>query len=97
VGVNFCAFSFYLMNDEFGGQRMQNELLPEYSRPAVLLHQPIRFETSQSWNAAGCMDKGVIPGPPGNGNGGPPGGAPPHNGGCPPGLTVREKNNKGKS
>lgn len=46
--------------------------------PRVLAHQPIRFETAQSWNAAGCMGKGKIPGPPGDGNGGPSGGAPGH-------------------
>ncbi|WP_417898986.1 hypothetical protein ABN702_00795 [Bacillus haimaensis] len=63
----------------------------EYIAPKVLLHQPIRFETSQSWNAAGCMGKGNIPGPPGDGNGGPVGGAPPHNNGCPPGQTKKNR------
>lgn len=54
-----------------------------YVAPKVLLHQPIRFETAQSWNPG----KGRIPGAPGDGNGGPPGGggAPPGSGGCPPG------------
>ncbi|WP_010678059.1 hypothetical protein [Bacillus timonensis] len=45
-------------------------------RPLVLSHQAIRFETAQSWNCAGRMGNGKIPGPPGDGNGGPPGGAP---------------------
>jgi hypothetical protein len=61
------------------------EMKKEYTRPLVLSHQMIQFETSQSWNAAGCINNGKIPGPPGDGNGGPAGGAPPNNGGCPNG------------
>jgi hypothetical protein len=38
----------------------------DYSCPMVLHHQPIRFETAQSWNPG----KGKIPGAPGDGNSG---------------------------
>ncbi|UAL46918.1 hypothetical protein K7887_18960 [Sutcliffiella horikoshii] len=64
-----------------------------YVAPKVLLHQPISFETAQSWNPGARVGNGRIPGPPGDGNGGPPGGggAPPGSGGCPPGH--RKKGN----
>lgn len=43
----------------------KNESTAEYQQPKVLHHQPIRFETAQSWNKGhGNLDH------PGTGNGG---------------------------
>ncbi len=47
---------------------MKNEegiQIEEYSRPLILAHKPIRFETSQSWNRG----HGPVSGDPGMSNG----------------------------
>lgn len=62
--MHFAVLYIEQKGDE--GMKEEQKQLTKYKSPKVMTHQPIRFETSQSWNKG----HGPVSGDDGNSNGG---------------------------